>query len=135
MDQLEKALKEEMAETYGIGSRIVQSVPFYFRQKENQCQIERLRKASASTREEGVTADPRPLAGKIFVLTGGPEGFTRYEAKDLIVRQGGRVDSSVSSKTDYVVVGKDHGSKYDDAKHLGVPTLDESAFERLIGRE
>ena len=84
--------------------------------------------------EEGVTTGPRPLAGKIFVLTGGLEGFTRDEAKELIVRQGGRVTSSVSKKTDYVVTGKDPGSKFDDAKRLGVPTLDEAQFNKLLGR-
>jgi DNA ligase (NAD+) len=84
--------------------------------------------------EEGVTTGPRPLAGKIFVLTGGLEGITRDEAKELIVRQGGRVTSSVSKKTDYVVAGKDPGSKFDDAKRLGVPTLDEPAFKKLLGQ-
>jgi len=134
MDRLEKVPEEELGEIYGIGPRIAQSVALYFRQQENRRQIEQLRKAGVSMREEGVTAGPRPLAGKIFVLTGTLEGFTRDEAKDLIVRQGGRVTSSVSKKTDYVVAGKDPGSKYDDAKRLGVPTLDEAAFKKLVGR-
>ncbi|MBI3781738.1 MAG: NAD-dependent DNA ligase LigA [candidate division NC10 bacterium] len=134
MDRLEKAPEEELAEIYGIGPRIAQSVALYFRQPENRRQIEQLRKAGVKMREEGVTAGPRPLAGKIFVLTGGLEGFSRDEAKELIVRQGGRVTSSVSKKTDYVVVGKDPGSKDDDAKRLGVPTLDEAAFKKLIGK-
>jgi DNA ligase (NAD+) len=134
MDGLERAPEEELAEIYGIGPRIAQSVALYFRQKENRRQIEQLRKAGVSMAEEGVTTGPRPLAGKIFVLTGGLEGLTRDEAKELITRQGGCVTSSVSKKTDYVVAGKDPGSKYDDAKRLGVPTLDEPAFEKLVGR-
>jgi DNA ligase (NAD+) len=134
MDRLEQVPEEELAEVYGIGPRIAQSVALYFRQQENRRQIEQLRKAGVSMTEEGVTTGPRPLAGKIFVLTGALEGFTRDEAKGLIIRQGGRVTSSVSKKTDYVVAGKDPGSKYDDAKRLGVPTLDEPAFKKLLSR-
>jgi DNA ligase (NAD+) len=134
MDRLERVPEEELGEIYGVGPRIAQSVALYFRQQENRRQIEQLRKAGVSMTEEGVTTGPRPLAGKIFVLTGGLEGITRDEAKELIVRQGGRVTSSVSKKTDYVVAGKDPGSKFDDAKRLGVPTLDEPAFKTLLGQ-
>src|SRR5574337_684313 len=134
MDRLEQAPEEELAEIYGIGSRIAQSVVLYFRQPENRRQIEQLRGVGVSMKEAGVTAGPRPLAGKTFVLTGGLETLTRDEAKELIVRAGARVTSSVSSKTDYVVVGKDPGSKFDDAKRLGVPTLDETVFKKLIGK-
>lgn len=133
MDRLEQAPEAGLAEIHGIGPRIAQSVALYFRQQENRRQVEQLRKAGVSMTEEGVTPGPRPLAGKIFVLTGALEGFTRDEAKELIVRQGGRVTSSVSKKTDYVVAGKDPGSKYDDAKRLGVPTLDEAGFKTLMG--
>ncbi|MDE2060009.1 MAG: NAD-dependent DNA ligase LigA [candidate division NC10 bacterium] len=132
MDRLEQAPEEELAEIYGIGSRIAQSVALYFRQSENRRQIEQLRGVGVSMKEAGVTAGPRPLAGKTFVLTGGLETLTRDEAKELIAQAGGRVTSSVSSKTDYAVVGKDPGSKFDDAKRLGVPTLDEAAFKKLF---
>lgn len=134
MERLEQAPEEELAEIYGIGPRIAQSVALYFRQPENRRQIEQLREVDVSMKEEGVMAGPRPLAGKTFVLTGGLEGFTRDEAKGLIERHGGRVTSTVSKKTDYVVVGKDPGSKHDDAKRLAVPTLDEAAFKALIGQ-
>ena len=88
-------------------------------------------------RDEGGRARPRgrgPLDGKAIVLTGGLRTLTRDQAKDLIVRLGGRVSGSVSKKTDYVVVGEDAGSKADDARRLGVPTLDEAAFLKLVGR-
>src|SRR6266511_3785175 len=96
--------------------------------------IERLRKAGVVMREEGATEGPKPLDGKVIVLTGGLSSLSRDDAKDLIVRLGGRVSGSVSRKTDFVVVGEDPGSKADDAKRLGVKTLDEAAFLKLVGR-
>jgi DNA ligase (NAD+) len=133
MDPLERAPEDELAEIHGIGPRIAESVALYFRQEENRRQIEQLRKVGVNMKEEGAVAGPRPLAGKTFVLTGTLAGLTRDEARELIVRQGGRVASSVSKKTDYIVVGTDPGSKLDDAKRLAVPTLDEPSFKRLVG--
>jgi len=76
---------------------------------------------------------PRPLAGKTFVLTGTLPTLTREAARDLIERLGGRVTGSVSKKTDYVVVGEAAGSKADDARRLGVATLDEAGLLALAG--
>ncbi|NJD68579.1 MAG: NAD-dependent DNA ligase LigA, partial [candidate division NC10 bacterium] len=135
MDRLEQAPEAELAGIYGIGPRIAQSLALYFCQPENRRQIDQLREVGVSMTEAGVTAGPRPLAGKTFVLTGGLETLTRDEAKELIAQAGGRVTSSVSSKTDYVVVGKDPGSKFDDAKCLDIPTLDETAFKKLLHDE
>jgi DNA ligase (NAD+) len=132
MDRLEQASEPELAEIYGIGPRIAQSVALFFRQLENRRQIEQLREVGVSMKEAGVTAGFRPLAGKTFVLTGGLETLTRDEAKELIARAGGRATSSVSPKTDYVIAGKDPGSKFDDATRLGVPILDEAAFKKLL---
>jgi DNA ligase (NAD+) len=84
--------------------------------------------------EEGHTEGPRPLEGKTLVLTGGLATLSRDQVKDLVLRLGGRVTGSVSKKTDYVIVGEDAGSKADDAKRLGVATLDEAAFLKLVGR-
>lgn len=72
------------------------------------------------------------LEEKVFVLTGSLEGFTREEAKDAIMRRGGRVTSSVSRNTDYVVVGKDPGSKSEEAERLGIRTLNERQFQALL---
>jgi DNA ligase (NAD+) len=73
-----------------------------------------------------------PLLGKTFVLTGGLDGFTRDEAIAAIENNGGKVTSSVSKKTDYVVVGENPGTKYDKALQLGVTTLDEKGLKKLL---
>jgi len=72
------------------------------------------------------------LAGKSFVFTGGLANRSREEAGELVLQHGGKVSGSVSKKTDYVVVGADPGSKFDKAKSLGVPILDEPQFEKLL---
>ena len=74
------------------------------------------------------------MAGKTFVLTGGLDSLSRDEARTLIEGLGGRVSSSVSKKTDFVVVGKDPGSKVDSALKLGIRTLNEEEFKKMVGR-
>ena len=72
------------------------------------------------------------LAGKTFVLTGGLETYTRDEVKRIIEELGGRVSSSVSKKTDFVIVGRDPGSKYETAIRLGVRTLNEEELLKIL---
>jgi DNA ligase (NAD+) len=134
MGTLEKATEDEINEIHGIGPQIAQSVTRFFAEPRNRDTIDRLRKAGVVMKEAGTTEGPKPLAGKSIVLTGGLRTMTRDQAKDLISRLGGRVSGSVSKKTDYVVVGEDPGSKADDARRLGVPTLDEDGFLELAGR-
>jgi DNA ligase (NAD+) len=134
MDPLQKATEEDIGQIYGIGPQIAQSVVKFFSESANRKTIERLSAAGVTMREEGIAEGPRPLAGKTFVLTGGFRSMTRDEAKDLVIKLGGRVTGSVSKKTDYVVVGADPGSKADDAKRLGVRILDEAEFQKLAGK-
>src|SRR6266545_1989998 len=134
MDKLMAATEDEINEIYGIGPQIAQSVVRFFAEPRNRRTIERLREAGVVMREEGMAEGPKPLEGKTLVLTGGLRSLTRDQAKDLVIRRGGRVTGSVSNKTDYVVVGEDPGSKADDARRLGVPTLEEAAFLKLVGR-
>jgi DNA ligase (NAD+) len=82
--------------------------------------------------EERASSGPKRLLGKTFVLTGTLGSMARDEAKEAIQRLGGRVSSSVSKKTSYVVVGADPGSKADDARRLDVPVLDETEFRSLL---
>jgi DNA ligase (NAD+) len=133
MEKLRAGTEEELAGIYGIGPRIAAAAAEFFAQKENRRVIERLQAVGLKMTEETTILTEGPLAGKTFVLTGTLEGFSRDEARVLITRLGGRITSSVSKKTDYVIVGKDPGSKYDDARRLGVPILDETAFRNLIG--
>lgn len=135
MERLRAASEAEIGEIYGIGPRIAQSVRLFFDEPANQRGVERLREVGVVMREAGAAAGPKPLAGKTFVLTGGLARLSRDEAKAAIARLGGRVTASVSRKTDYVVTGKDPGSKADDARRLGVPTIGEQELLRLIGRE
>jgi DNA ligase (NAD+) len=134
MERLLAATEAEINDIYGIGPQIAQAVTGFLAEPRNRATIERLAAAGVAMREEGHTEGPRPLDGKTLVLTGGLATLSRDQAKDLIIRLGGRVSGSVSKKTDYVIVGEDAGSKADDAKRLGVATLDEAAFLALVGR-
>ncbi len=135
MPRLREASEAEIGEIHGIGPRIAQAVRLFFDQPENQRVVELLGGVGVVMEEAGVVAGPKPLAGKTFVLTGALTRLSRDEAKGALMRLGGRVTSSVSRKTSYLVAGKDAGSKADDARRLGVPVLDEGEFIRLIGGE
>ena len=100
----------------------------------NRKLCDRLRAAGVKTelgKSNDETADQR-FAGKQFVLTGKMETFTRDEARSLIEARGGRVNSSVSKKTDFVVAGEEAGSKLDKATELGVAVIDEAGFKTMM---
>lgn len=131
IDTLMKATEEELLKVYEVGPEVARSVREFFSRVENKEAVERLMDAGIKFKqdESGV---PKNLQGKTFVLTGALKSFTREEAKEEIEKRGGRVASSVSKKTDYVVVGEDPGSKFDKAKELGVKILKEDEFKVLL---
>ncbi len=132
IDRLMQAKDEEIAQVSGIGPAVAQSLKNFFADRENVELISRLKRAGLQLAEKSAVG-PKPLAGKRFVLTGTLEHFTREAATEKILALGGTVSSSVSQNTDYVVVGRDPGSKLDKARQLGVKTIDESEFLRLLG--
>ena len=131
MAKLIAATEDALAAVHGIGPRIAGSVALFFQQEENRRLVAALQAAGVAA-EERTSAGPKPLLGNTFVLTGTLGSMTRDQAKEAIQRLGGRVSSSVSKKTSYVVVGDDPGSKADDARRLDVPILDETAFRTLL---
>jgi len=134
MDRLLRASEAEIDEIRGIGDELAQSIRRFFDDETNRDVIRRLAKAGVEMTQPGVEAErPQPLAGRTFVVTGALASLTREAARELIERLGGRVASSVSKKTSYVVVGEAPGSKADDARRLGVEILDEEAFLHLTG--
>ncbi len=123
--------EDELAALEGVGPVIAASVARFFAQPRNREIIDRLRAAGVDPIEQRQAAGG-PLQGKTFVLTGSLDAFTRPEATAAIEERGGRVTSSVSRRTDYVVAGADPGSKLDKANELGITVLDEAAFKALL---
>lgn len=135
IDALQAASEEEIEKVYEIGPRIAASVHAFFHEPENSELIRRLKQASLRFEEIREGARTSPFAGKQFVLTGKLSSFTREEAKEAIESRGGRVTSSVSKKTDFVVAGEEAGSKLEKAQKLGVTILDEEAFRSLLASD
>ena len=134
IDRLAKASREELLAIPGIGPKAADSIIAFFKQETNLKIIEKLRKAGVRLEAEVSKPKELPLAGLEFVITGKLEAFTRNEAEAKIKELGGKVGSSVTKKTDYLVVGADPGSKLDKARALGTKTLTEEEFLRLLGK-
>lgn len=133
LDDLRRAGVEDLNAIHEVGPEVAQSVVAFMSNPDNRLLIDRL-----TGPEIGFNLKSRPkaagtsLAGKTFVLTGSLAGLTRTEAGNRIAAAGGRVSSSVSKNTDYVIVGKDPGSKAEKAAQLGVQIVDEAAFLALL---
>ena len=135
VEQLAGASAATIEGVYGIGPEIAQSVFQWFQVPANQALINRLREAGLQLAAEGrVTTEPKsqPLSGKTFVITGTLPTLKRDEAKELIEKAGGKVTNSVSSKTDYLVVGEEAGSKLEKAQALGITQLSEVQLLELL---
>jgi DNA ligase (NAD+) len=134
MMHLAEASQAELELVHEVGPKLAESVYRFFHEPENLQLIERLQAAGLTMKTETAeqTRTPQVFAGKTFVLTGTLEGLTREQAADLITQRGGRVSSSVSQKTSYVLAGTDPGSKLDKARQLGVEILDEQQFGKML---
>lgn len=128
---------EQWMSIKGIGEKSAESLVLWFRDKNNIKLLEKMEDLGVKVEigergRRGEKGERGKLQDLSFVLTGELEGFTRDEAKDIIRKEGGDVSSSVSKNTDYVVAGKNPGSKYDKAKQLGVKIIDEEKFREMI---
>ena len=136
LDRLLTMTHEDFDEVPGIGPRISESIVHFFADRSNRRLVERLAKAGLTVRAVRRTKTAEgPLAGKTVVLTGGLERLTRDDAKRQIEAAGGRVASSVSSKTDLVVAGADAGSKLTKARSLNIRVIDEATFLDMLGND
>lgn len=131
LEKLREASQKELENIPEIGPEIAKSVAAFFQQEENKAILKALKKAGVRVKEMA-PEKTETLKEKTFVFTGSLSGYTRQEAKEKVEMRGGRAVSSVSSKTDYVVAGKNPGSKHDEAQKLGVKIIDEEEFERLL---
>ena len=121
-----------LSEVEGVGPTIAQSLLDWYDEDWHQEVLDNWARAGVAMRDEQDTSVARTLEGLTVVVTGSLAGFSRDGAKEAIIVRGGKAAGSVSKKTDYVVVGDNPGSKADKAAELGVPVLDEAAFERLL---
>lgn len=131
LDKIEKAGREELEAVEDIGPKVAESIAEYFVSGENLELIGKLLKAGVIIKEDGKVS--KKLDGMSFVLTGSMEKYGREEAKEIIRKMGGEMNSSVSKNTDFLIAGENPGSKLAKAQELGVKVLSEKEFLEMIG--
>jgi DNA ligase (NAD+) len=136
LDALAAANLEDLQAIEGVGPEIASAVHDWFRDPENGALIEKLGRAGLRVKDQtpGGPAGPRPLEGKIVVITGTLPTLSREEATALAQQAGARVTSGVSKKTSFVLAGLQPGSKLAKAQELDIETIDEGEFLRRLGR-
>jgi DNA ligase (NAD+) len=132
MKAISDASAEELANIDGVGETIAQSITDWFAIDWHRAIVSKWEKAGVIMVAQAAAQLPQTLAGLTFVVTGGLESFTRDSIAETIVAHGGKAASSVSKKTDYVLVGSDPGSKLAKATELGVPVIDETRFKQIL---
>jgi DNA ligase (NAD+) len=138
LNEILSADRERLQHIREIGPEISDSLVAYCAEPRNRNVITQLQESGVQVAPGMATGDHRtksPLAGKTFVFTGGLDHFTRTDAQQAVEAAGARLASSVSKKTSYVVVGKDPGSKLEQARTLGVTILTEQEFASLVGKD
>jgi DNA ligase (NAD+) len=131
LDAIREATVEQLADAEGVGPVIAEAVVEWFAVDWHVAIVDKWAAAGVRMADE-VDDTPKTLAGVTVVVTGSLAGFSRDEAKQAIVSRGGKAASSVSKKTDFVVIGESAGSKADRAEQLGLPMLDEDGFRTLL---
>ena len=132
IDALINASEEDISSVHEIGPSISRSVRKFFSNRNNIHIIERLKKHGLQFTGISKNKENAFLSGKTFVLTGTLSGFSREEASGKIVNLGGKVTSSISKNTDFVLVGENPGTKLNKAEKLGVKTINEKDFIKLL---
>jgi DNA ligase (NAD+) len=132
MKAISDATAEELAKIDGVGETIAQSITDWFAIDWHRAIVSKWEKAGVIMVAQAAAQLPQTLAGLTFVVTGSLESFTRDSIAETIVAHGGKAASSVSKKTDYVLVGSDPGSKLAKATELGVPVIDETRFKQIL---
>jgi len=135
LDALAQTSAEELQQIEGIGPNIAQAIVDWFARPANRQVLAKLKAAGVwpvAMPEEAPLGAPRPLEGMTFVVTGALSGFTREGVKAFIEAHGGKVSESVSKKTSYLVLGENPGSKYDKARELNIPILNEEQLRQLV---
>jgi len=129
IDELAKKTAEELTQIHGLGEKTAEAIATFFVTEENIELINKLKDIGIQTKEAKKEGH---LTGKKFVFTGGLESLSRPDASALVMKNGGMVSSAIGKDINYVVVGKDAGSKYKKAKKLGLVIIDESEFKKLV---
>ena len=132
LDTLINGLREELEAIEGIGPTVADSIANFFKQARNQRMVQQILDRGVKLLTTGSTKTGK-LTGKVFVLTGTLPGWTRAQVKERIKAAGGKVTGSVSGNTDYLVTGESPGSKLNQARDLGVKTIDQAALKKLLG--
>jgi DNA ligase (NAD+) len=132
LDKLTKANEDELIEIEDVGPVVAHHIYTFFQQTHNLDVIQRLLEAGVNWPEEKPVYANSELAGKTIVLTGTLENLSRSEAKEKLLALGAKVAGSVSAKTDYVVAGRDAGSKLNKAQSLGIDVVDEATLIQWI---
>jgi DNA ligase (NAD+) len=132
LERLTDCSEEDLTTIEGVGPVVAKSITTFFGQTKNLATVHRLLNSGVRILFE-TTVNTGNLADKTFVLTGALETMTRRQSKEMIEAAGGKVSSSVSRNTDFVVVGESPGSKLTRARELGVAVIDEAGFKELFG--
>lgn len=134
MQALMLASEEELREIRDIGPETAKSIVRFFRERHNRAVLEKLEKAGVKPEGPKAGAAKGRLAGRTFLFTGTLESLSRDEAKDLVQAEGGMAATGISKKVDYVVAGKEPGTKFTKAQELGVKIIGEEEFRKMLGR-